>query len=704
MSEPEEVILDGAHHATTAVAALWRRRSGAERPELLHLADVRARLELFTGAVFDDAPPIGVAEPPAVPNWFGRVALRQPRHLIGRKAVATTDGTRVRLPASLDASGGKEAAFSDYRVMALCLTAKAARGTPDLLGSVEDLLVRDLYLLSESVAVDRWLAAELPGLAPELAAAWRAAAKARPPLGALTPLERRVERLVRTALSSPANGAMDAPEAASCSPGDAAAPIPPPGATPADSLRWATATAEALRAEQSPPERTHHRRARRRRARYRGLPPVPPWGMCEPPPASAGPADRAQGGAPAEDEAPLDGHRVRTLVRRPRVRHAPEDEDDDKVGMWMVQIDDPQESVEDPMGLQRPTDRDDDADAGDLADSLSELPEARLVPVPGRPREVLTSEDPPPRHASAEAGVSRPVGIAYPEWDWRTERYHPKRAIVRERAAAAGDLAWAEQALARHVREVQRVRRRFERLRPQRVRLTRQADGPDVDLSAYVTSHADRYAGRAADDRLYETVRPARRDMSIMLLVDVSGSTDSWVADTRRIVDVEKEALLVVCEALDALGDDYAVMAFSGEGPSGVSVSAVKGFSEGYGALVRRRIAALEPDRFTRTGAAIRHATATLAAQTSRHRLLLVLSDGKPNDVDVYEGRYGVEDTRQAVAEARLQGLHAFCLTVDRQAPVYLPRIFGPSGYAVLRHAATLPQVLVDVVRLLLGR
>jgi nitric oxide reductase NorD protein len=174
------------------------------------------------------------------------------------------------------------------------------------------------------------------------------------------------------------------------------------------------------------------------------------------------------------------------------------------------------------------------------------------------------------------------------------------------------------------------------------------------------------------------------------------------VADTRRIVDVEKEALIVVCEALDALGDGYAVMAFSGEGPASVSVATVKDFSERNGLLVRRRIAALEPDRFTRTGAAIRHATAALSAQTARHRLLLVLSDGKPNDVDVYEGRYGVEDTRQAVAEARMQGLHAFCLTVDRQAPVYLPRIFGPSGYAVLRHAATLPHVLVDVVRLLL--
>jgi nitric oxide reductase NorD protein len=489
-----------------------------------------------------------------------------------------------------------------------------------------------------------------------------------------------VERLLRGALSGAPDGVPFCP-------------------TPADSLRWAGATGPELRGTDAPGRGKRNRRDRR--DRYRGLPPVAVWGTVEQGPARGAGAAR-RGATPGEDDPPLDSRRVHTLRRRPRVRHAPEDEDDDKVGMWMVQIDDPQESVEDPMGLQRPTDRDDDADAADLADSLAELPEARLVPVPGRPREVLASEDPPPRQASAEAGAPRRVGVAYPEWDWRTERYHPKRAVVREREAEPGNPAWAEQALARHAREVQHVRRRFERLRPQRVRLTRQADGPDVDLAAYVTSHADRHAGRAPDDRLYETVRPARRDVAILLLVDVSGSTDSWVADTRRIVDVEKEALIVVCEALDALGDGYAVMAFSGEGPASVSVATVKDFSERNGLLVRRRIAALEPDRFTRTGAAIRHATAALSAQTARHRLLLVLSDGKPNDVDVYEGRYGVEDTRQAVAEARMQGLHAFCLTVDRQAPVYLPRIFGPSGYAVLRHAATLPHVLVDVVRLLL--
>jgi len=121
-------------------------------------------------------------------------------------------------------------------------------------------------------------------------------------------------------------------------------------------------------------------------------------------------------------------------------------------------------------------------------------------------------------------------------------------------------------------------------------------------------------------------------------------------------------------------------------------------------AAVRRRVAALEPDGYTRAGAAIRHASTLLGAQRTRYRLLLMLSDGKPNDVDEYEGRYGIEDTRQAIAEARLQGIVPFCLTVDREAPAYLPSIFGPSGYTLLRRPELLPAVLVDTVRKLVSR
>ena len=187
--------------------------------------------------------------------------------------------------------------------------------------------------------------------------------------------------------------------------------------------------------------------------------------------------------------------------------------------------------------------------------------------------------------------------------------------------------------------------------------------------------------------------------MAIALLVDASGSTDAWVSGSRRVIDVEREALLLVCIALETMRERYTVQSFSGEGPGSVTVRALKGFDEHYGEQVSRRIAGLEPERYTRVGAALRHVSAMLMREPARHRLLLLLSDGKPNDTDHYEGRYGVEDMRQAVTEAKLQGIFPFCLTVDRAAAAYLPAVFGASGYALLPRAELLPGALLDWIR-----
>jgi nitric oxide reductase NorD protein len=239
----------------------------------------------------------------------------------------------------------------------------------------------------------------------------------------------------------------------------------------------------------------------------------------------------------------------------------------------------------------------------------------------------------------------------------------------------------------------------FGRLRPRRIDVGRQPDGPELDIEAWVAAVADVRAGSVVDDRLYTASRPARRRIALALLVDVSASTDAWVSGERRIVDIEKEALLVVCEALEAVGDRYAILAFSGEGPADVSVSAVKRFAEPFGSETRRRIAGLDADRYTRMGAAIRHASALLARERADRPVLIVLSDGKPNDVDVYDGAYGIEDSRQAVNEARRQGIQVRCLTVDREAPRYAHRIFGTHGFARLSRAERLPAALLEMLR-----
>jgi nitric oxide reductase NorD protein len=380
------------------------------------------------------------------------------------------------------------------------------------------------------------------------------------------------------------------------------------------------------------------------------------------------------------------------------VREPVEGEDEQKPGAFMVQTAQPNESAEDPMGMQRPTDRDDAAAAEDLAESVADLPEARLVTRPGAPKEVLLSSEPLQGKAKQQ-NTALPSGIAYPEWDCRINGYRTPGAIVRTPEAILGDPAWAAATLERHAALLGTIRRRFELLRARRVRLRRQVEGEEIDLDACVESAADFRAGLPRAERLYQTLRPARREMALALLIDVSGSTDSWVSGNRRIIDVEREALLLVCIALETMRERYTVQAFSGEGPGGVTVRSVKAFDEHHGEQVSRRIAALEPERYTRVGAALRHVSAMLMREPARHRLLLLLSDGKPNDVDRYEGRYGVEDMRQAVLEAKLQGIAPFCLTVDRAAASYLSGVFGASQYALLPRPELLPTALLDWIR-----
>jgi nitric oxide reductase NorD protein len=629
---------------------------------------VKRRLELVAGALYGDTPSILPSDPPPLPTWLARVLGRAPRHLSARTAQAGTDGVSVWLPRAIETGGAEErAAMATYRLLALEQMARAARGTPD--AAPADRLEYDLYALAEAAAVDRELARDLGGLVPDLCAARARALCERPSIERLTALERHVEHMVQTILSAP----------------PAAPPSGvPAAAAPAESRQWARATADRLRGAAG---------------RYRGVAIVPLWGRLLPSDSGAAPRP-----ATAADEPSRRGPiRSASLRQRPRARRAADGEDDNRPGTWMIRPDEPMESVEDPMGLQRPADRDEDTSAVDLADALSDLPEARVVQTRGTPAEVLDSDAGIAARAPTPAGADpTDAGIAYPEWDFRLGAYRPHGAVVWSRLAAAGSGAWVEDVMARHAALVRRVRRRFDGLRPRRQLVGRQDDGPDLDLSAYVAGYADRQAGHPGDDRCYVAGQPARRDLALALLVDVSASTDSWVSGAQRIVDVEKESLIVVLEALDALGDRHAALAFSGEGAGGVRVLTVKDFAEPLGAAVRRRVAALEPDGYTRTGAALRHASALLARQPARHRLLLVLTDGKPNDVDHYPGPYGLQDTRQAVGEARLQGLVPFCLTVDREAPAYMPSIFGPRGYALLRRQELLPAVLAEVVRRLL--
>ena len=174
----------------------------------------------------------------------------------------------------------------------------------------------------------------------------------------------------------------------------------------------------------------------------------------------------------------------------------------------------------------------------------------------------------------------------------------------------------------------------------------------------------------------------------------MSLSTDAWVSSAGRVIDVIRDGLLLFGEALRATGDRFALCGFSSVKRHHVRFQRFKDFDENFDNRIRGRILAIRPGYYTRLGAAIRRATRMLEQECANRRLLLILSDGKPNDLDLYDSRYGIEDTRMAVLEARRAGLLPFCLTIDHEGGGYLNRLFGPVGYAMLRKPEELPQRL----------
>ncbi len=244
-----------------------------------------------------------------------------------------------------------------------------------------------------------------------------------------------------------------------------------------------------------------------------------------------------------------------------------------------------------------------------------------------------------------------------------------------------------------------RLRRQFEHLRNDRQWLRQQPQGSELDMQAWLDFHVERQHGQCAERGLFMEQRQTRRDLACLLLADVSMSTDAHLDDQHRVIEVINDSLLLFGETLSALGDEFALYGFSSLRRQQVRMLELKSFKQRYDDTTRGRIQALKPGYYTRMGAAIRQATALLGACKQRRKLLLLVTDGKPNDLDLYEGRYGVEDTREAVLEARRQGLLPFCITIDSQAGDYLPYMFGANGYTQIRQPQQLPLRLPQLYR-----
>jgi nitric oxide reductase NorD protein len=239
-----------------------------------------------------------------------------------------------------------------------------------------------------------------------------------------------------------------------------------------------------------------------------------------------------------------------------------------------------------------------------------------------------------------------------------------------------------------------RVRRQFEALR-QLPRWNRRLEsGDELHLDAYVESLADARGCGHRSSRIYRGRVRRWHDLSVAVLMDSSRSTEAWVG-RQRVFGIARRSMLVLAEALSAAADDFGLFAFASDSRLRVTCYLIKDFSEAYGESAHQRLSALQPHQYTRMGAAIRHVGVRLESRSPAHKLLLVLTDGRPHDpVDGYDGRYGLEDTRRALLELRTRGVHCFGLTIDQLGREYLRHLFGAGHYAVFADPHSLPQVL----------
>ena len=294
--------------------------------------------------------------------------------------------------------------------------------------------------------------------------------------------------------------------------------------------------------------------------------------------------------------------------------------------------------------------------------------------------------------------------VLYDEYDHAIGLMRPAWATVLDRRAPPGDPALADAILARHRKLLDRLRRRLDAMRPEGVqRLRKLEDGDRPDLEAAVRAAVDLRLGRAPDPRVMMRQVRRTRDTAVLLLLDLSQSTNDPAGAGETVLDLTRAAAVLLAEAVDRVGDRLAIHGFCSDGRHEVRYSRFKDFADPWGPAAKARLAGAEGQLSTRMGTAIRHATAQLSRVAAARRLLLVLTDGEPADIDVRDPHYLRADTRHAVDEARQAGVTPFCLTLDPAADAYAQRLFGARAVQVLDRVERLPERLPALYATLAG-
>lgn len=622
------------------VGKLWHRlitrAAGGHFPQAaVRLKEIERMIGVWFRALGGDSG-LRVAESTADAHGARRKLLARIAGSGERIALARMDSSTLRLPPALDALPER----SLNRDLYLWLAALAASYA--FSEEVDDPLEPLPADAADDAASIELRANQLATLAalkrwPGLGSRYRRLVDAvlaqRPDTRRLPPVEARREELLRQALQAPGTV-------------PALPPLPLKGKPHLPVVMWLQAPADSVLTRQA-----------------------------------SGNAEGATGAEsrPEDKDTARQAHRARH-VEQPKEKH----------GMQIVFRAESLLSVAEFLKVRRSTDDEPDDNAADAAANLEELALAR-------DEERVASKlrfdlDLP---SAAEDDVVLGDGIPLPEWDYRKSLLLEDHVRLTELMASPSDPRAAACALPQHLqRTARQLQRQFAALQPGRRWLKAQSDGSELDLDALVRATTDRACGFHPSDQFYLSLEKRERDLSCLALADLSLSTDTWISSQARVIDVIRDSLLLFGETLNTTGDRFALCGFSSVKRSNVRFHRLKDFDQRLDDVARGRVMAIKPGYYTRLGAAIRHATTMLEKQQSARRILLILSDGKPNDLDLYDGRYGIEDTRVAVVGARSRGIVPFCVTIDREGASYLPHLFGPAGFAVIRQPDELPARL----------
>lgn len=682
----------------------------------VHLSDVQRLLALFAQGI------------------SGRyLQLRPVDALTGkfRPRGPTTDGTAIYLEASVDTFGPRRHNLGLYRIAILHqlgffengtfafaleaaraalpgLPAEAQPGEPEATGLERFFglwpapeLMRHLLMTLEDLRVDAAIRRRYPGARADLERVLAHALATRPDRSALSPFGALLEGLVQYTLGAdPDTLAATDPTGRLRLAIEAARPVADAEATVIDSARAATVVYRLLEAAGLP---------RRPPDPWRKPPAERPGGGSAPG-ADAGTDDGDDGDGPLDDEAltgfpvPFRGDVQPGLVQRQLRAQG-------IVGQLDAEM------------------------------APGEAPDAPAAQTPEELARTLRAD-----HGALRRAFGRHDDGArsylYDEWNFLEQRWLKGWCRLLERRLRGENFDFIRDVRERHAALAHQVKRQFRFLKPESYqRIRKVSDGEELELDGIIEAVIDRRTGHATDERVYVRRAKAQRDVAAAFLLDMSASTDFQIPDPdapppasaepepeeedipflwnfqpqaldeadgppkRRVIDVARESLALMSEALETLGDRHAVYGFSGYGRDEVEFYVAKAFDDRVSSRTWAAMAAMEPKRSTRMGPAIRHALAKLALQDARMKVLVIVSDGFPEDCDYGPDRndreYGIQDTAMALREAERAGVEAFCITVDRAGNDYLRRMCAPDRYLVIDEVAALPRELTKVYRVL---